>query len=215
MVGFIVAGGLTQIFALFLHRLKGSKSHALGPNGATAKTHIVYKFTRLLTPSVVKDNLQFWINIVSALLIGLSDQQVLMGVLLLYIIIATKGASFSLYYSQYISFFTLITHAATIVSMRPYFRKYPRMTAIRIGVMLAGYAGWIFSNVLSLNIMREIMHASWYPLFFGEDQTVVDMRAGLLPLFIWQVTAISWVYLSMVRVPCIFCYVSDANSAIL
>lgn len=156
---------------------------------------------RIITPSVVDDPLQFWINIVSTLLVGLSDQQVLMGALLLIIIVATKGASFSMYFAQFISFFTLITHAATVVAMRPYFRKFKKLAAIRIGVMLVGYLIFIFANASIFRIMDEINAAAWYQAVAGSDQTISDLHQALSVMFGVEISILTWVYLSMVCLP--------------
>src|ERR1700712_3331237 len=109
MIGFLSAGVLTQFFALLLQRLKDCKSNSLKQNGETTRTHLTYRLFKYLSPAAIEDPLQFWINLVSAFLVGLSDQQLLMGLLVLAIIIGTKGASFSMLIAQWISFFTLIT----------------------------------------------------------------------------------------------------------
>jgi hypothetical protein len=198
LIGFIVAGGLTQIFSIILHRLKDCKSHTLGPNGAATKTHITFRIAIALAPSVIDDPLQFWINIISALLVGLSDQQVVMGVLFLLIIIATKSASFSMYCAQFVSFFTLITHAATIASMRPYFRKYPKMTTIRVCVMLLGYSIWLFANAVIFGVLIEIEDARWYKPATPAEDTIRIRHSGLTVVFAFEFSLITWVYSSMV-----------------
>jgi hypothetical protein len=209
LIGFIVAGGLTQVFSILLHRLKDCKSHSLRPNGAATKKHITFLTAKALAPSVIDDPLQFWINIISALLIGLSDQQVVMGVLFLLIIICTKGASFSMYFAQFTSFFTLITHAAAIVSMKPYFRRYPKMTVIRVMVMLLGYSIWLFANGLTFLVMEEIESAWWYQSVPPELDDVRMMHKGLKTIFGYEFALITWVYSSMVSI------ISSAQSSIL
>lgn len=197
MIGFLVAGGLTQIFSLIVHRLKDCRSHTLGSRNAATRRHVTYRIAKVLAPSAVDEPLQFWINIISALLIGLSDQQLVMGLLVLALIAATKGMSFSMYMTSYISYFTLITHAATMVTLRPYFRKYRWMTVIRILIMLAAFSLWVIISIscigafdiLSQSTLPEVLESGWDFSTIGRNFVVI---------FCVELGVMSWIYLSMV-----------------
>jgi uncharacterized membrane protein len=197
MIGFLAAGALTQVFALVLHRLKDCRSHVLKPDGAITKTHITYQIARALTPSVVDDPLLFWINLISALLIGLSDQQVLMGLVVLAIVSGVQGASYSMLIAQFISFFTLITHAATFSSLRPYFRRFRWLTLIRVAVMLTAYVLWILANNTVFVVLEEILaRPEW--LDADSTETYTLMHDALSVLFAIECGLMTWVYLSMI-----------------
>lgn len=196
MIGFLSAGALAQVFSLILHRLKDCRTHTLRPNGAITKTHVTYRIAKVLSPSVVDDPLHFWINLISSFLIGLSDQQLVMGLLVLAIITGTKGASFSMLFAQYISFFTLLTHAATFSSMRHFFRIYRRLTSIRVMVMLAAYCLWMAVNVAMFQIMRQIMHLPGLP-----DDTIGELdetMQSMITIFGVEAGVMTWVYLGMI-----------------
>jgi hypothetical protein len=198
MIGFLVAGGLTQIIALLLHRLRDCKSHTLGPNGLVTKTHITFRIASALAPSAVDDPLQFWINIISVMLIGLSDQQLVMGLLILAIICGTKGASFSMYMACYISYFALITHAATMITLRSYFRKFKWMTTIRIITMLATFCLWIVANAAVFGLFNLIRRSALPDSYTVYKDYLLSYQQRFTIIFIVELVAMIWVYSSMI-----------------
>jgi hypothetical protein len=102
-----------------------------------------------------------------------------------------------MYYAQFVSFFTLITHAATIASMRPYFRKYPKMTTTQVCVMLLGYAIWLFANAVIFGVLIEIEDARWYKPATPAEDTIRIRHSGLTVVFAFEFSLITWVCSSM------------------
>lgn len=120
-----------------------------------------------------------------------------MGFLVLAIITATKGASQSIYNAAYLSYFTLITHAATVAVMRPYFRKFSILTSIRTFIMLAAFALWIFCEILVITFLNEIT-ASQVPIFMLLRPSFLEIRSQYVVLFGIEVGFMSWIYFGMI-----------------
>jgi len=104
--------------------------------------------------------------------------------------------------AQFISLFTLITHAATVASMRPYFRKYRWMTAIRVSVMLAAYILWLLCNSTIFYYIDAIISSDLTKPPYDADGTVSqefrDTHSVMSYLFGLNCAVMSWVYLSMI-----------------
>src|SRR5439155_10156165 len=102
MVSFILTGALTlslSYITMWLRRYKG------------------------------RNNYPFWISVMEDLLLALSDQQLVTGLLLLVISYAkwplVPGLNNNLQAAADLTYFSSITHCTTLMTLAPYFRRHP------------------------------------------------------------------------------------------
>jgi hypothetical protein len=100
-----------------------------------------------LAPRYIDKPLEFWKDILEGLVLSLSDQQLLTGLLLLPIALAKYwggGDWGDLFYAADLAFFSSITHAATLLALQTYFRRYFWMTLIRLILTGTTFILWAF-----------------------------------------------------------------------
>lgn len=92
---------------------------------------------------------EFWISILTELVLQLSDQQLVVGLLLLicaYIKYWPSSVVYggnNLWTATDIVCFSSFTHAATLLTLRPYFRKHKRLATGRVVMMYIIYILWL------------------------------------------------------------------------
>lgn len=139
IVGFILTGVLTFTFSYTTLWLRRISSNPI------SQTSIL----RRLTPRTVKDPAHFWISILTDLVFQLSDQQLVIGLLLLVCAYVKYWPSSvihggdNLWTATDIVCFSSFTHAATLLTLRPYFRLHRRIATARVTIMYLIFALWL------------------------------------------------------------------------
>jgi hypothetical protein len=147
LVGFILTGTITFISSyttLWLRRLSSNPRNQP-------------YFLKKLTPHSVTDPAEFWISILTELVLQLSDQQLIVGLLLLicayikYWPSSVIEGSNNLWTATDIVCFSSFTHAATLLTLRPYFRKHRQLATGRVIMMYIIYILWLVVAVQILS----------------------------------------------------------------
>jgi hypothetical protein len=122
--------------------------------------------------------------------LGLGDQQLLTGSLLLPIALynyywpTSKHLSF--YYAANLAYFSSITHAATLIALRQYFRRYFWMTLFRLILTGTGFILWAYVAIEDIN--NAFNHGA------GEVIKFAPTTGGIL---LAEIVGLAWIYWSV------------------
>lgn len=148
IIGFLLTGALTYTSSFIIIWLRRIASR----NGQPPS------LLRRLTPHHAStDPVAFWISAETEFVIQLSDQQLLVGLLLIvcaYIKYWPSAVVFgadNLWTAGDIVCFSIFTHAATLFSLRAHFRHHLRLATARIMVMVLVYVLWLIIAILELS----------------------------------------------------------------
>jgi hypothetical protein len=134
--------------------------------------------------------LEFWKKVLEKLVLSLSDQQLLTGLLLLPIALAKywgRGDWGDLFYAADLAFFSSITHAATLLALQAYFSQYFWMTLIRLILTGTTFILWAFVALYEAH-QDLIPRPAGAPLS-SYVQSIVTGGFGVL-----EVVGLLWVY---------------------
>ncbi|KAF8847941.1 hypothetical protein BDZ45DRAFT_733250 [Acephala macrosclerotiorum] len=187
-VGFILTGAITLLVSLVLSRLE---VHILSSD--TPKSRCIIRLARRLAPGNIHTPLEFWKKVLEKLVLGLSDQQLLTGLLLLPIALVKywgRGDWGDLYYAADLAFFSSITHAATLLALQTYFRRYFWMTLIRL--ILTGITFILWAFVALYQAYQDLKPSYLMPLSLDAIPIVVGVFEVL------EVAGLLWVYWNIV-----------------
>ncbi|MCJ1441576.1 MAG: hypothetical protein MMC23_002065 [Stictis urceolatum] len=113
---------------------------------------------RLITPSAIDDDsvAAVWARELDAFVLAMSDQQLITSLILLGCAYASywhssvkKGAN-NLWVAADIVCFSSVTHAATLLTLREYFRRHRYLASARVALMYAIYIMWL---VIAIHIL--------------------------------------------------------------
>jgi len=182
----MLSGALTLGLSLILfrlHRQKGQQKEA----------------TRNVGPP------NFWIPALEAFVLALSDQQLITGALLLlcgygkYWASSVRCGGNNLWVAADIVCFSSVTHAATLLALRDYFRRHRTLATCRVCAMYIIYAFWLVVVVHIIkpnrskttrprlpNAMSDFWHAAAYIEAIG---VMYAYLLTYLPIFLSQEAA--------------------------
>lgn len=102
---------------------------------------------------------RYWSRLLGEFVLSLSDQQLLTGLIMLvvgmaryYFTSVTLGAN-NMWTAADTVVFSSVTHGATMLAARPYFRKHPNRSIFRVGVMCTIYMLWL---AIAVNILSPV-----------------------------------------------------------
>lgn len=100
-----------------------------------------------------------WSRLLEEFVLALSDQQLLTGIIMLvvgmaryYFTSVTLGTN-NMWTAADTVVFSSVTHGATMLAARPYFRKHPNRSIFRVGVMCTIYVLWL---AIAVNILSPV-----------------------------------------------------------
>ncbi|KAG2001108.1 hypothetical protein GB937_010496 [Aspergillus fischeri] len=180
--GFILTGTLTFVASyavLYLRRR--------GPSPSASTIHEEqYGKHRTLNHSD-----KFWIRVLTAFVLQLSDQQLVTGLLLLvcgyaqYWRSSVHHGANNLWTVTDVVCYSSFTHAATLLSLRPYFQRHRKLATLRVVIMYIIYGLWLVVavRILSPNKPKDSEKLSSLASKFWHAATVIEA------------ISIMWIYL--------------------
>jgi hypothetical protein len=144
----------------------------------------------------------FWTQVLDDFLIQLSDQQLLLGLVVLICAFAKYfrsrlGGNDNLWHAADVACFSMFSHAATLLALREFFRQRRKLAAARVSLMMVVFALWATIGYYMLHpagprhktkpIVRfwhgatyiEFLGVSWayiltcVPIFISDEATAV------------------------------------------
>jgi hypothetical protein len=178
--GFILAGGLTlaaSIATILLRRLQKTRNQRRSE----------------ITPCQHHNLADLWTDILETFVLGLSDQQLITGLLVL-IVAYTKYLpryNFNFFIAGDLVFFSNITHAATLTTLRSYLRRHGKLKWCRIALAYLTSLLWVVQTCIYLAFFPSLRHSSPVPArlaFYAEIIQIIGIIwinfVVLLPLFL-------------------------------
>ncbi|RHZ70205.1 hypothetical protein CDV55_107497 [Aspergillus turcosus] len=180
--GFILTGILTFIasYAVLYLRRRGPY-----PSASPIHQQQCGKLGRL------RHSNKFWIRVLTAFVLQLSDQQLVTGLLLLVCGYAQYWGSSVLHGANNlwtvtdVVCYSSFTHAATMLSLRPYFQRHRKLATARVVIMYIIYGLWlvVVVRILSPNKPKDSEKLPSVASKFWHAATVIE------------VIGIMWIYL--------------------